>query len=161
MSTWRFDSVPLSRPIRACQLIVGGVLLFAAFAKAWHIPFFAVTVEYCLPMLPAGTGWPLSIAGTVIVVEGMSGLFLVMNAATFQVARLAFVALLLLSGFLVRLLLDPYAPACRCTGAMDFAERLADNLPASMTRNAVMVAMLGLIWRRSRPSALPEGGEDA
>lgn len=139
---------------KAAAALVGLVLLTAAVAKAHDPAPLSLTIAYILRWLgaPRFENWTyLILVGLVALELAVGGLLLL---AWRPRPTIVFTAgfLLLVTVFLIKLALDPVAPACGCFGALKIAERAQTANWLAFLRNMLLLTVL--VWVLLPPRTL-------
>jgi len=130
-------------------IMVGGAFIVAAYAKAVSPIAFARVLVYLMPGGLVGAASVRSTVLGVVAIEAALGAWILASGASRRSALTAGALLCIFSLVLVRLAMDPTAPACGCfalqsTGRMDAVFGLA--------RNAALLWMtLWLLGTSGRP----------
>jgi len=126
-----------------CSLTIGVVLLFAAILKSIDLVSFQTTLRL-ISWLP--TFWVQELVWIVPSIEILLAFCLLGNVYRLKAMFASLVVLIGFSIFLAINLTDPYAPACRCIGWIEFSHSNWTNNLIALIRNVflLMVAAAGL-----------------
>jgi hypothetical protein len=137
LENWKYHVCTSSRIIIAIVLLLGIVMKYlgmSEFAKATDIitivPFF---FRKLLPVV-------VPLVEIVLVV----GLLVGKNKRFWIVAT--FYTFLVFSGYLIWLIINPWAPHCDCLGLLRFAEDVRTDNIISLIRNIVLLFLLWLSY---------------
>lgn len=135
-----------SAVFRTLELILGIVFLASGVEKFIRSDQFAGALVYLVPLLKSDFAAVQIAATGVALGEIVLGVSLIVRWAPRMCAGIALAVLVVFSIILLRLLMDPDAPPCRCTAWIALSAKFAHTASFGLARNAVLLAMGAAIW---------------
>jgi len=134
------------------RVIIGILLLYAAFSKANALSLFAVVIRSIFSdWLPfSSNGW-LVFAGGVVFVESFLGASLVLQYRPRLVSRLALFLFCMFTVLLSLLLIHENPVSCGCLGISPKGVGTRAELWFGVLRNGFVIALLLYVLARMKP----------
>lgn len=126
------------------RFAVASVLVAAAILKAMEPNLTALAIRHLLPSTIPSVPWAYAVLGSVVAAEFIAGLGLLLWPKSRFVLALVILLMLIFSGALVLLALDPAAPACGCINIGQWQDRGRQEALWGLLRNAVII--ISCLW---------------